>query len=101
MRTRSIYRSLNEERMYGGVQKNLVLGNVAFVVLAVTGLGWWWFLVPSSLFHFLMRNINKRDPKVVQVYTRYAKQGTRYDPWPHQGQKVARRPVGFGRGQMC
>jgi len=100
-RVNTIYRSLNEERMYGGVQRDLAVYNAGFAAIAVLGLGWLWWLVPAIAAHFVMRNINKRDPKILQVYSRYARQGDRYDPWPRIDAKRGLRPRGFSRGMLC
>jgi type IV secretory pathway TrbD component len=102
VRRNTIYRSLNEERLYGGVQRMIVLGNLAITLITCVGLGWYWTVLPALAFHFVMRNINKNDPKIMQVYSRYAKQGMRYDPWPRRNQlKQTLRPAGFARGVMC
>ena len=102
MRKNTIYAALNEVRMYGGVERNIVLLNAAVVVLAVVGLRWWWVLVPAIIFHFIMRNINKKDPMTMRIYLRYAQQGHRYDPRPHRLQeKTTQRPLGFSRGALC
>ena len=101
-RTNRIYRSLNEERTYGGVQKEVVLANAGFTALAIAGLNWWWVLLPAIGLHVVMRNINKNDPKIMQVYARYSRQATRYDPWPHRVSDPRRdRPTGFSRGMSC
>ncbi|MEQ1594643.1 MAG: VirB3 family type IV secretion system protein [Casimicrobium sp.] len=101
MRRNPIYRSLNEVPMWGGVQKDFVLSNVAFTAVTIAGLGWWWTLIPSFAFHSLMRIINRNDPLVLTVYRRYAKQATRYEPWPHITQASGKRPDGFSRGLLC
>lgn len=100
-RSNRIYRSLNEERMFGGVQRDLAIYNAIFAALAVLGLGWVWWLLPSAVAHFVMRNINRRDSRIMQVYRRYAQQADRYDPWPRTDSRRNARPAGFARGWLC
>ena len=88
--------------MYFGVERDIVLMNAAVLVLAVAGMNWWWTIIPAFVFNLIMRNINKKDPMTLKVYGRYRKQGWRYDPWPHRGQRSATlRPQGFMRDTLC
>jgi type IV secretory pathway TrbD component len=102
VRTNAIYRSLNEEKTYGGVQRGIALANAAVLMLSVVALSWWWVVAPCLLFHVLMRYANKKDPQMMQVYFKYSSQALRYDPWPRvSGSAKGLRPSGFSRGQLC
>jgi len=82
---------------YGGVEEPLLVANIGVLAILAFGVGQYWFIAVSILFHFVLRGVSKRDPVAGKIYLRFARQADIYVPWPVLGQKRGFRPEGFGR----
>lgn len=106
MRESPVNRALNLPRLnYGVGQKALGLcwgpGALA-AVLVGTSAGWLWALLPigvAMLLHGLLRWLFKKEPRVFEIYAKYAVLADEYHP--HAREKLPQafeRPHKVGRG---
>lgn len=102
-RRSKIRRSLLGRRRIGGVDFAIAIGNftIIFGIAYMTEI--WPLIAVAFVTHWLLRRAGRDDPSVLQVYTRFVDQGTRYEPWPHAGRKGKKirdnRPENFARGE--
>lgn len=93
--------SFTEPRLLAGVDFKLFTINVAVAVFMLATFHLWQWLILTVIAHYFFKNMTKNDPDALEVYTKYSKQGDRYEPWPLVDQQHNQRPVGFARGDIC
>ncbi|MCE2946758.1 MAG: VirB3 family type IV secretion system protein [bacterium] len=96
-----VHRSLLEMKTIAGVEDRLAILNGTFALAVAMGAGLWYWVFPALLLHMVAARLGRHDPWLRQVYTGYALQSDRYDPWPRVGMRRGRRPDGFGRDLLC
>jgi len=93
--------SLTQGKTIAGVEAQFVIANGTIAVAMVMGASQVYWIPVAWLIHQLLKKIYSVDPKIREVYIRYARQADRYDPWPRINQIHNRRPQGWGRGMLC
>ena len=101
LRESKLSASFTEPRSLAGVAFKLFVINVAVAAFMLITFKLWQWLILSVIAHFFFKNMTKNDPDALEVYTRYSKQGDRYEPWPLVDQQYGQRPVGFARERVC
>lgn len=100
MRT-PVYQALNRPKFIKGVDyrifASLLTFGFGFVVFAKIS-PWFLLVLPVLLvFFIILRESNKKEPMLFQIYKRYTLQADAYDPWPVLKPKRGLRPLGFGQ----
>lgn len=101
LRESELRTSLTEPRLLSGVAFNLFVINLGVAIFMLTTFMLWQWLIVAVIAHYFFKNMTKNDPDALEVYTKYSKQGDRYEPWPLVDQQHNQRPIGFARGDIC
>jgi len=95
------YQALNRPKTIKGVDYQIVIS----LLLIGVGLGlfstaflWFLFGYPVLIIVFIiLKEANKKEPLLLNIYKRYMRQGDVYEPWPVLNPKRGFRPIGFGQ----
>lgn len=96
-----VFVGLHARRTIMGMDRRLfaVFMGVTLYVLVFAPLGWPARIavaLAAAMVFIWLRAQNKREPDLLPIYVRYAKQADYYEPWPDYKPKRNWRPVGFG-----
>lgn len=83
MRRNPVYRVLTEPILFVGVNKRIGIFNALITFAFVMVQGWIWYLPIGIGIHIVLRHYHKKEPLLLEIYTRFRRQGTYYDPWWH------------------
>jgi len=100
-RSTPIRPGLMEGKMIGGVDSRFVILNGTMAAAIIMGMGFYYWIPVAFGIHLLLRHLYSIDPKIREVYMRYAKEADIYDPWPRNQASQNERPKGWGRGMLC
>jgi type IV secretory pathway TrbD component len=92
-----LYPVLTEPMLWFGGERNLVAMNGILAVAFIAGAGLWFLLPVFLALHGWLVYLGRKEPHAREIYLRYARQGHRYDPWPHEDCRRP-RPSGFAPG---
>lgn len=96
-----VHKSLLEQKMFGGVEKELAIFNGTVAIAIIFGTKSFWYIPFAMLLHAILRWMYKRDPYMRKIYLRYNVLGRVYDPWPRHVMTTNMRPEGFSKGMLC
>lgn len=102
LRKTPVYGALMRPRLTWGVDTDIVesLGIVT-IFFVLSPIRFYYFPVISFTIWLLVYLYAADDPDALRILRHYSKQGDRYEPWPHAGQRCGLRPAGFGRDELC
>lgn len=86
---------LTEPCLILGVEKPFAILNFMLAMVMAGELHVWAFFLLSMGFHFILRQITRRDPFTRQIYIRYIQQGPCYLPWILATLKPNARPQAY------
>lgn len=96
-----VHKSLLEQQLIAGVEKELVILNGAIGMAVCVALSNFYYVPVGALLHFFLSWANRKDPDFRKIYIRYSLLGEIYDPWPRLKMKTNARPKGFSQGLLC
>jgi type IV secretion system protein VirB3 len=90
-----------EGKTIGGVDSRFVILNGTMAAAIVMGMNFYYWIPIAFGIHLVLRHLYAIDPKIREVYMRYAREADIYDPWPRHKARQNERPKGWGRGMLC
>jgi type IV secretion system protein VirB3 len=91
-----VYRALTEPMLLFGVERPLAVINLTIALAFSMMEHWLWYIPFAIIIHLVLAYYGKKEPRLREVYMRYARQADRYDPWWHPDMHKRSRQSGFG-----
>jgi len=96
-----IEKDLIEQKKLLGIDRRIAAAMVIFVALISIVTHFYWIGLAVIPMWLAIWFGTRSDPNMVDIYLRYAKQGSQYESIQKIPQRRNLRPEGFARGTLC